>query len=538
MTSLVEIGLSNAAMAAVVAVVAACLCRLYRRPAFAHGLWLLVLVKLLTPPLVSVPLPWFGTSERSVVAMLAGSSLEQVVLENDAAELGDPNDLAELKPVPTRMDFSDVGHDGDLEQGILPASWVEPVLAIWIAGAVLCLAWTGLCTWRFQRLLRFARAAGPEIQEQTAELAGKLGLTHAPRVWLLPGAISPMLWSLISRPRLLFPAQLLQRLDQEQLKTLLVHELAHWRRRDHWVRFLELAVHIVYWWHPAVWWARSELHEAEEQCCDAWVLRTLEGADRVYALALLETAAFISHTRLRLPATASGIGQVPHLRRRLTMIMGGQTPKSLTCAGGIALAGFGLALLPLVPVRAQDYERRTIQVQVVPAEQKKGSVDQQIEALRRVLQLLEEQKRSQAKPAPTPAANPEEVKKARSEVNELAAIVAAKRAELQKAEKRFQEAQAKLAKLAGNSATWHLRLADPGRVVRWQAGNLVVPVQPNPDKNPGVRGVITVDGLKLDALNFTPKPARPGTQDLNQRLDRLLREVEQLRREIQGARPK
>src|SRR5690348_2642250 len=45
-------------MALVLALVAACVGRLCRRPALTHGLWLLVLLKLVTPPLFRVPVPW------------------------------------------------------------------------------------------------------------------------------------------------------------------------------------------------------------------------------------------------------------------------------------------------------------------------------------------------------------------------------------------------------------------------------------------------------------------------------------------------
>ncbi len=57
MGALVEIVLSNAVVAALLALAAAALSALCRRPALAHRLWLLVLLKLVTPPLFPVHLP-------------------------------------------------------------------------------------------------------------------------------------------------------------------------------------------------------------------------------------------------------------------------------------------------------------------------------------------------------------------------------------------------------------------------------------------------------------------------------------------------
>ena len=74
-----------------------------------------------------------------------------------------------------------------------------------------------------------------------------------------------MLWAIATTARLLIPEPLLGRLSEQQWDTLLAHELAHLRRRDHWVRRFELFVVGLYWWHPVVWWARRELQEAEEQ---------------------------------------------------------------------------------------------------------------------------------------------------------------------------------------------------------------------------------------------------------------------------------
>ena len=59
METLYRAGLSNALSATFLALLVACLGRvLARRPAVLHCLWLLVLVKLVTPPLYEVSIPW------------------------------------------------------------------------------------------------------------------------------------------------------------------------------------------------------------------------------------------------------------------------------------------------------------------------------------------------------------------------------------------------------------------------------------------------------------------------------------------------
>ena len=57
---------------------------------------------------------------------------------------------------------------------------------------------------------------------------------------------------------------------QFEQDAVLAHELAHLKRRDHWVRRLEAIVLGLYWWYPGAWWARRQLERAEEECCDAW----------------------------------------------------------------------------------------------------------------------------------------------------------------------------------------------------------------------------------------------------------------------------
>ena len=211
-----------------------------------------------------------------------------------------------------------------------PASpwWLPTAFGLWLIGTVAWYALALIRLRRFRRLLRHAVPAPESLRQRTQRLAEKLRLRRRPPVWLMPGRVAPMLWAAGGSPCILFPSDLLGQTTTEQQNALLVHELAHLRRRDHWVRWLEFAASGLYWWNPVLWFARRELREVEEQCCDAWVTSTLPGAGKTYAVALLETLDFLSDAPRATPLLASGVGRVADLKRRLTMIMSGTTPRA------------------------------------------------------------------------------------------------------------------------------------------------------------------------------------------------------------------
>jgi hypothetical protein len=139
-------------------------------------------------------------------------------------------------------------------------------------------------------------------------------------------------------------------MSPENKSTLLAHDLAHFARGYHRLRWLETLVLASYWWLPAAWWARRKLSEAEEQCCDALVVSRLPERARAYALALLETVEFLADPPVALPALASGLGTAFPLKRRFEMILterrGAAAPK---LAGRLA-AVLALMALPLSPL--------------------------------------------------------------------------------------------------------------------------------------------------------------------------------------------
>jgi beta-lactamase regulating signal transducer with metallopeptidase domain len=364
MSYLLELALINVAMAGTMAVPAALVGWWGRRPALTHALWLLVLLKLVTPPLVNVPVWMRDLPEPVLLAEQppAAPDLQPPAHLPPAEPPALPGPIPDVAPAPDDRIVAESEPDAPVvpapdEPVVQPEETVEIPWHAWVAGAWLAgsVGWLLLAAQRglgFQRLLQHARPAPPEVQDQADALARTMGMS-AVQVAILPGAISPMLWAVGRSPRLLLPERLLDRLGTQQRATVLAHELAHWRRGDHRVRWLEVAVLALYWWCPLAWWACRQLRQAEEECCDAWVIAVLPGAARDYALALVETIDFLSGAPQALPPVASGVGHVRLLQRRLTMILRGSTPRSLTRSGLLTVVGLGALLLPFVPGFAQ-----------------------------------------------------------------------------------------------------------------------------------------------------------------------------------------
>jgi hypothetical protein len=291
------------------------------------------------------------------------------------------------------------------------------------------------------------------LEALVRKLAEKIGLRRSPRVVLVSAPISPLLWALGPQACLWLPSVLWEQLTADQQRALLVHELAHLRRRDHWVRRLELLVLGLFWWHPVAWWARRELREAEEQCCDAWVVWALPNCATAYATALVHTVTFLSQARFPLPATASGVGHAHSLKRRLSMILRGTPPRALSGAGLWAVLGLGIILLPLAPTRA---DQPTVEAKPKPSTAKENGQRKRSHFTADVGVAIKEPRPEMVSwPTGTTAARPEsgkpspaeQLEEARDQVELLQAGLEAKKAEYMEALARLKHAQAALGHL-------------------------------------------------------------------------------------------
>lgn len=352
MDALFRLLITNAAAAGLLALGAWGASRLVKRPAVVHGLWLLALAKLVTPPVMPLPVLTGGRS------LLSRSQPPRVVRIAPRALTPAPPLVAPMEspavPGPEDTLMPSRGDEAAPARGPKAVDFelaTRLLLALGVLATVVLTGWRFL---RFRRLLEHAMPAPPPITARTREIAHRLGLRRAPPVLLVPARIPPMLWPASGGPRLLIPDELLPQLDDAERDALLAHELAHVRRRDHWVRLLEIAVTALFWWYPVTWWARRALRNAEERCCDQWVLRLLPASAGAYALGLLKSLTFVSREGVSTPVAASGVGPARDLETRLKEILMTKPLPQLSAPLRLALAAGAAVGLAVFPTHAQS----------------------------------------------------------------------------------------------------------------------------------------------------------------------------------------
>ncbi|HVM49557.1 MAG TPA: M56 family metallopeptidase [Candidatus Acidoferrum sp.] len=329
----------------VVLALAATLCWSLRRAAAAarHWVWLVAMASLpCLLVLAAVPRPW----QRPIWSVSADiTSGNQVALALTRASGGEQN----LRPLPIQPATPHDGNGSARVEGSrrfaarFSADWAVLAGAVWFAGAALGLATIALAQVRLFRLVRAVSPLDdPRWNSLLTEACERLGLRRPVRLLQSSGSSMPLTWGW-RRPVVLLPAEAAQ-WPAERCRVVLLHELAHIKRRDCLTQALVRVVCALYWPNPLVWLAARRMCIEREQACDDLVLHSgCRASD--YASHLLD----IARSFRRAPALAGiAIARSPRIRHRIAAIIDPARARQLRPATALALLVLMLALALIV----------------------------------------------------------------------------------------------------------------------------------------------------------------------------------------------
>ena len=220
---------------------------------------------------------------------------------------------------------------------------------------VVALALLLATAWSWIAVRRIVRRARPldtrDWLDPLYEVADRFGLEDAPRLLRSDDALMPFACGVV-RPTIVLPAES-DGWTTERRRAVLLHELAHVRRRDLVGHTLGRVACAVYWFHPLVWAAARHLRNESERACDDMALACGAHAPD-YAEHLLEIVTSVRSDRT--PVVAMAMARRSEFEGRMLAILDPErrrgTPgwrQALALAAGLGF--MSVAIGAAAPVR-------------------------------------------------------------------------------------------------------------------------------------------------------------------------------------------
>ena len=150
-----------------------------------------------------------------------------------------------------------------------------------------------------------------------------------------------------SMPAVILPAWMLESTPAEELKYIMLHELAHLRRRDDWTNLAQKVLKALLFFLPSVWWIERRLSLDREMACDDAVL-VHSGTPVGYAECLAHVAER-SFLRRQIALAQAAVGRVRQLTARVTRILDPERPQATQLWKPAVPAVMAVAILCAVP---------------------------------------------------------------------------------------------------------------------------------------------------------------------------------------------
>jgi beta-lactamase regulating signal transducer with metallopeptidase domain len=326
---------------------------LWRRAALRHAVWMCVLVCALASPFTA--LAWRLTGFSLVEIPVAGAEqpppmdYEVAGTGTSAAESAESVPVAEeLAEAPAAAAQSPQGQAEPAASGQTVRAILAALFGVWLAGVVFH---TLRLIYGFGVHAALRRAVQPieagDFEDVLSQVRSTVGVKILPPIVTSSVINSPVSIGIFN-PLVILPTYLPYSLEKEELRDVLVHEVAHVVQRDHVVGLIQRLAGILLWPHPLLRVLNRELATAREEVCDNFVLGATQAPSYARILLGLAEKTTIFH---RTPASVG----LAHPRWKLEDRVAGILDEGRTLrtrAGAAAFAGVIAAFVLAVAVSA------------------------------------------------------------------------------------------------------------------------------------------------------------------------------------------
>ena len=321
-----------------------------------HAVWAAGFVATLALPFAARAVPGWSLAVLPPASVNLPSQLVGRAVATPQASL-----LTGLNVGEPRMSSPAFSHRETADDGWPPA--VTPMgwgLLLWgVVGLALLLRYVISLAAVLTLTRRAQQVSDPRWLDALEVSVASLGLAREPRLVTTDSASVPFTCGFL-RPTLVMPASAASWND-DRIRVVLLHELAHVARRDCLLQAVVQAVCAVYWFHPLAWFGARHLRAERERACDDLVLAS-GTRSAAYAEHLLDIARAATGTP-RMAVAALAMARPSELEGRLLAILDRGRDRA-RARRGLLWKVAALAAIVVLPVASVKLVARA----VVPSE--------------------------------------------------------------------------------------------------------------------------------------------------------------------------
>ncbi|QUH25210.1 M56 family metallopeptidase [Serpentinicella alkaliphila] len=275
-------------------------------PRYHHTLWMILIIRLLIPINIE--------SSISILNLLPQNNLvilETYVEKNLSKTLtAEENALAyrtwdfdknqetnyelyiEEKPIYDYLSEYDSAEQGESIIAKESSGELIKVSArIWLFGVLLFTLFFGSTLFMFEGKYKMLRIhSTPELQSLVEESRRKLNIRKPIPVYLSDYIGSPCIRGVFN-PCIYLPTDISTKTDHTELQYIILHESAHYKRKDLIYNLITFIAVLIHWFNPIIWFAIKYIRHDREIACDAYVMEIIEEEEIIpYGMTIINSA--------------------------------------------------------------------------------------------------------------------------------------------------------------------------------------------------------------------------------------------------------
>ncbi|WP_052113104.1 M56 family metallopeptidase [Clostridium novyi] len=156
---------------------------------------------------------------------------------------------------------------------------IKIVYSIWLLGVAILVTFTIIKTLKFHMDLKKQKLCSDEkILQLVSNCKKDMSIKSKMLIISNKNSNFPAIFGFIN-PRLILPKKICDEVNYDELRYIILHEMAHLKRKDTIVGCIISILQILHWFNPILWYSFYKMRQDREIACDAFALSYIDSND-------------------------------------------------------------------------------------------------------------------------------------------------------------------------------------------------------------------------------------------------------------------